>query len=59
MLVVRNRVGDLNQVVMEFTAESREEIEMQETIGSPLYRERMAGYTELWLTGSREIFRIV
>ena len=23
------------------------------------YRERMAGYTELWITGSREILRIV
>jgi hypothetical protein len=31
---------------------------MQETMGSPKYRERMAGYTELWITGSREIFRI-
>jgi hypothetical protein len=23
-----------------------------------MYRERMAGYTELWITGSREILRI-
>jgi hypothetical protein len=45
---------------MEFTAESMGEIEkrMQETMGSSLYRERMAGYTELWVTGSREILRI-
>jgi hypothetical protein len=27
--------------------------------GSPKYRERMAGYTELWITGSREILRLV
>jgi hypothetical protein len=53
--------GDFNQVVMEFTAENFGEIEkrMQETMGSAKYRERMAGYTELWTTGSREILRIV
>jgi hypothetical protein len=52
--------GDFNQVVMEFTAENLSEIEkrMQETMGSPKYRELMAGYTELWMTGSREILRI-
>ena len=46
---------------MEFTAENMVELEkrMQETMGSPKYREKMAGYTELWITGSREIFRIV
>jgi hypothetical protein len=32
---------------------------MQETMSSPLYRERMAGYTELWITGSREVLRVV
>ena len=58
--VLTDVTGDFNQVVMEFTAENMEEIErrMQETIGSSMYRERMAGYTELWITGSREILRI-
>jgi hypothetical protein len=32
---------------------------MQETMASPMYRERMAGYTELWITGSREVLRVV
>ena len=52
--------GDFNRVIMEHTAESLQEFEkrMQETMGSPLYRERMAGYTELWITGSREILRV-
>ncbi len=47
-------------LVMEFTTENLGEIEkrMQETMGSPKYRERMACYTELWITGSREILRI-
>jgi hypothetical protein len=59
--VLTDLAGDFNQVVMEFTAENMAEVEkrMQETMGSPLYRERMAGYTELWITGSREILRIV
>ena len=58
--VLTDLTGDFNQVVMEFTAENMAEIEkrMQETMGSPMYREKMAGYTELWLTGSREILRV-
>jgi hypothetical protein len=45
--VLTDVVGDFNQVVMEFTAENLAAIEkrMQETMGSPQYRERMAGYT--------------
>jgi hypothetical protein len=58
--VMTDVTGDFNRVIMEHTAESLEEFEkrMQETMGSPLYRERMAGYTELWLTGSREVLRV-
>ena len=53
--------GDFNRVVMEHTVESLEEFErkLQETMASPFYRERMAGYTELWITGSREVLRIL
>jgi len=45
---------------MEFTAETMGEIEkrMQETMASSLYRERMAGYTELWITGKPRDFAI-
>ena len=59
--VMTDVTGDFNRVVMEHTAESLEEFEkrMQETMGSPMYRERMAGYTELWITGSREVLRAV
>jgi len=58
--VMTDVTGDFNRVIMEHTAESLEEFEkrMQETMGSPLYRERMAGYTELWITGSREVLRL-
>jgi hypothetical protein len=59
--VMTDVTGDFNRVIMEHTAESLEEFEkkMQETMGSPMYRERMAGYTELWITGSREVLRLV
>ena len=59
--VMTDVTGDFNHVIMEHTAESLAEFEkrMQETMGSQLYRERMAGYTELWITGTREILRIV
>ena len=58
--VMTDVTGDFNRVIMEHTADSLEEFEkrMQETMGSPLYRERMAGYTELWITGSREVLRV-
>lgn len=59
--IMTDITGDFNRVIMEHTAESLEEFEkrMQETMGSPMYRERMAGYTELWITGSREVLRVV
>jgi hypothetical protein len=59
--VMTDMTGNLNTVIMEYTAESLAEFEkrIQEIIGSPAYRERMAGYTELWITGSREILRVV
>ena len=59
--VMTDVTGDFNCVIMEHSAESLAEFEnkMQETMGSPLYRERMAGYTKLWITGSREILRLV
>lgn len=59
--ILTDVTGDFNRVVMEHTAENLAEFEkrMQDTMGSQLYRERMAGYTELWITGSREILRVV
>ena len=59
--VLTDITGDFNRVVMEYTAESLGEVEkrMQEVMSSSLYKEKMAGYTDLWVTGSREILRIV
>jgi hypothetical protein len=58
--VMNDVTGDFNRVILEHTADSLTEFEkrMQEVMGSSLYREKMAGYTELWITGSREILRL-
>jgi hypothetical protein len=59
--VMTDLTGDFNCVVMEHSAESLGEFEkrMQDVMSSQMYREKMAGYTELWMTGSREILRVV
>ena len=59
--VLTDLTGDFNRVVMEHSVENLAELEkrLQETIGSEEYRRRMAGYTELWFTGSREILRVI
>jgi hypothetical protein len=59
--VMTDLTGDFNRVVMEHTAATLAEFEtrMQEVMGSAQYREKMAGYTDLWTTGSREILRLV
>ena len=59
--VTTDVTGEFNKVCMEFTVESLGELEtrMQEVMSSQTYREKMAGYTELWNTGTREILRVV
>ena len=52
--------GDFNQVVMEHEVESLAEIEalLQKYMTDPQIREKAKGYTDLWLTGKRELFRL-
>jgi hypothetical protein len=51
--------GDFNQVVMEHEVESLSEIEalLKKYQTDPQVQEKAKGYTELWLTGKRELFR--
>jgi hypothetical protein len=59
--VLTDVTGEFNRVVMEYEVESA--VEFEETFrkytSDPQIREKAKGYTDLWITGSRELFRIV
>lgn len=52
--------GDFNQVVMEHEVDSLADFEalMQRYATDPQIRQQAKGYTEHWLTGRRELFRL-
>ena len=59
--VLTDVTGEFNRVVMEYEVESA--VEFEETFkkytSDPQIREKAKGYTDLWITGSRELFRVV
>ena len=60
--VLTDAVANYSTVVMEMEYQSLTEIEqrMKEYMeGRPELKQKMAGYTDLWLTGKREILRVV
>ena len=61
MRVLTDVVAGYNTVVLEAEIANLGEFErdMKEYMEKPELRQMMAGYTELWLTGHREILRIV
>jgi len=58
--VLTDATGDFNRVVMEFEVEALSDLEarMQQYANDPEVKAKMQGYTDLWLTGSREIMRV-
>lgn len=58
--ILTDLTGDFNRVVMEMEAENVGEFEarMREYQTNAQFREKMAGYTELWITGTREIMQV-
>jgi len=58
--VLTDLTGEFNRVVMEFEAENLNEFEarLKEYFTNEKMREKMKGYTDLWVTGSREILQI-
>lgn len=59
--ILTDLTGDFNRVVMEYEAEGMGEFEarMREYASNSVLREKMKGYTDLWVTGTREIFQVV
>jgi hypothetical protein len=59
--VMTDVTGHFNTVVMEHTAETLDELEkrLHDVMTSDAYKQKMAGYTDLWTTGTREIMRVV
>lgn len=59
--IMTDFVGPFNTVVLETQAEDLAGYEklMQEYMNDPKMREKMTGYTEMYLAGKREIYRVV
>ncbi len=58
--VLTDVTGEFNQVVMEYEVQSLAEYEevYKRYTTDPQVREKMKGYTELWMTGRRELLRV-
>jgi hypothetical protein len=59
--ILTDMTGDFNSVVFELEAENMAEFEarFQQYSTDPAVRAKMAGYTDLWTTGNRQIFQVV
>ncbi len=58
--VLTDLTGEFNRVVMEYEVENIGEFEgrMKDYATNEAMREKMKGYTDLYITGSREILQI-
>ena len=59
--VLTDVTGDFNRVVMEYEVETVTGFEetFKKYSTDPGIREKAKGYTDLWTTGSRDLFRVV
>jgi len=58
--VLTDFTGDFNRVVLEYEVKDIAEFEaqMKDYATNQAFRDKLKGYTDLWLTGSREILTI-
>jgi hypothetical protein len=58
--VLTDLTGDFNRVVLEYEAENVGEFEarMRDYATNEKFRDKMKGYTDLYVTGSREILQL-
>ena len=59
--VLTDLTGDFNRVVLEYEAQHLGEFEqrMKEYATNEYFRDKLKGYTDLWVTGSREILQVM
>ena len=59
--VLTDVTGDFNRVILEYEAENVGEFEarMKDYATNQEFRDKMKGYTDLYITGGREILQIV
>ena len=59
--ILTDLTGDFNRVIMEYEAENLGEFEarMKDYATNEAFRAKMTGYTELFMTGSREVLQVV
>jgi hypothetical protein len=59
--ILTDLTGDFNRVILEYEADNVSGFEamMKDYATNTAFREKMKGYTDLWVTGSREILQIV
>ena len=57
--VLTDVTGDFNRVVLEYEVDDLAgfEAQMHQYSNDAKFREQMKGYTELWISGSREILK--
>ena len=59
--VLTDLTGDFNRVILEFEVESIAQFEdrLKDYQTNAAFREKMKGYTDLWIGGSREMLQVV
>jgi len=59
--ILTDLTGDFNRVILEYEADNVGGFEamLKDYASNTAFREKMKGYTDLWVTGSREILQIV
>jgi hypothetical protein len=58
--VLTDLTGEFNRVILEYEVESIAEFEaqMKKYATDEAFRAKMKGYTDLWISGSREIMQV-
>ena len=58
--ILTDLTGEFNRVILEYEVENVVEFEarMKDYATNEAFRAKMKGYTDLWVTGSREILQI-